>query len=493
MKPLSFGTRLWLGHVAVLASMLALAAFGADWALDRVMLGRVDDEILSLATTEQSALEANPTTPVRVLEIAPGPPSFVRLDKLVQITNLDGHVVARSLTLGSARLPTPPDLLARLRGGETVFGTVADFGEEPIRMVSLPVDVGRDHYAIQVAMSLDDAHAAMRIGRWLFLSMSVVILAVIGLTGALLARKALRSIDEMVRRARRIGEANLADRLPHPGTADEIGRLVETLNEMLGRLERSFEVRRMFSADASHELRSPLSRLRAELEVALRRPRPVAEYEDTLRSCLDEVERIQGMIEELLELARIDANEDQELPEPISVAALVEAAMLAVRPRAQQQGVVVVVADPLPEVLVNAAPVAAKVALANILDNAVKFSPPGGQVRVAVTAADDEAVIAVSDAGPGVSPEDAERLFQPFYRGKASRSADVPGVGLGLAIARVLVQRQRGRISLDARAQHGATFSMHLPRAARLPGEAALPPTSSSAAPPRVAPTRDRD
>ena len=248
----------------------------------------------------------------------------------------------------------------------------------------------------------------------------------------------------------------------------------------------------MFSADASHELRSPLSRLRAELEVALRRPRPVAEYEDTLRSCLDEVERIQGMIEELLELARIDANEDQELPEPISVTDLVEAAVLAVRPRAQQQGVAVV-ADRLPEVLVNAAPVAAKVALANILDNAVKFSPPGGQVRVAVIAADDEAVIAVSDTGPGVSPEDAERLFQPFYRGKASRSADVPGVGLGLAIARVLVQRQGGRISLDARTQKGATFSMHLPRASHLSGEDALPPTSSSAVPPRVAPTRGRD
>ncbi len=126
--------------------------------------------------------------------------------------------------------------------------------------------------------------------------------------------------------------------------------------------------------------------------------------------------------------------------------------MLVVRPQAQQQGVVVV-ADPLPGVLVNAAPVGAKVALANILDNAVKLSPPGGQVRIAVTAADDEAVIAVSDAGPGVSLEDADRLFQPFYRGKASRSTGVPGVGLGLAISRVLVQRrgsQRGPIAKPA-------------------------------------------
>jgi two-component system, OmpR family, sensor kinase len=478
MRTLGFRTRLWLGHVAVLALMLALAAFGADWALGRVILGRVDDEILALATTEEAALEDNPATPLHVFEITPGPPSFVRLDKLVQITDLGGHVVARSATLGSAYLPTSADLLARLRAGETVFRTAADFGEEPIRMVSLPVDVGRRRYAIQVAMSLDDAYAAIRVGRWLFLGMSVVILIVIGVTGALLARKALSPIDQLVRRARRISEASLADRLPHPGTADEIGRLVETLNEMLGRLERSFEVRRMFSADASHELRSPLSRLRAELEVALRRPRPVAEYEETLRSCLDEVERIQGMIEELLELARIDANEEQELAKPISVTDLVEAAVVAVRPRARQQGVVVV-SDCFPDVLVHAAPVATKVALANILDNAVKFSPAGGRVRVAVTAPDGEAVIAVSDTGPGVAPEDAERLFQPFYRGKASRAAGVPGVGLGLAISRVLVQRQGGRISLDASDKEGATFSVHLPRASR-PDEPDLESATSS-------------
>ena len=467
MRSLSLRTRLWLGQVMVLALMLALAAFGADWALRRVILGRVDDEILALATAEETVLEDSPPPPLRVFEIAPDPPPFVRLNKLVQITDLDGHVVSRSATIGSARLPTPPDLLARLRAGATEFRTVTHFGDKPIRMVSLPIEVGRSRYAVQVAMSLDDAYAAIRIGRWLFLGMSVVILAVIGLTGALLARKALRPIDQMVSRARRIGEANLADRLPHPGTADEIGRLVETLNDMLERLERSFEVRRMFSADASHELRSPLSRLRAELEVALRRPRPVAEYEETLRSCLDEVERVQGMIEELLELARIDTTDEQEPAEAISVTDLVEAAVVAVRPRAGQQGVVVIV-DRLPDVLVNAAPIAAKVALANILDNAVKFSPAGGQVGIAVTAVEEEAVITVSDAGPGVSPDEAERLFQPFYRGKASRSTGVPGVGLGLAISRVLVQRQGGRISLDAPDERGAAFSVHLPRARRL-------------------------
>jgi len=136
----------------------------------------------------------------------------------------------------------------------------------------------------------------------------------------------------------------------------------------------------------------------------------------------------------------------------------------AVRGKAEHRGVMLTV-EPSPELLVNAAPIATQVALANILDNAVKFSPTGGQVRVVVTAERDEAVIAVSDAGPGVEPQEVPRLFQRFYRGHASRAADVPGVGLGLAIAQALVDRQGGRISVEAPAANGATFSVRLPRA----------------------------
>jgi two-component system OmpR family sensor kinase len=467
VRPLGFKTRLWLGHVAVLALLLAAAALGADWALRRLVLGQViDDAILSLASTEAAALQVDSTQPVRVHEMGPGggPPSFVRLDKFVQIIDLDGNAVARSVTLGTARLPAPQTLLARLRDGETVFATVTDFGEEPVRMVLLPVETGRGHYGIQVAMSLDDAYAVLTAGRWLFLGMSVVILTAIGLTGAWLARRALRPIDEIVTQARRIGEANLTERLPHPGTRDEISRLAETLNEMLARLQLGFEVQRRFTADASHELRSPISRLRAELEVTLRRPRTPGEYEEALRSCLDEVHRIQALTEELLELARIDGQQEPEPPKPVTVREIVEGAMAAVRPAAAQRGVKLGM-DVAPEVLVNMAAGAAKVAVANILDNAVKFSPVGGKVTVAVTAVAAEAVIAVSDTGPGVSPDDAQRLFERFYRGKASRASAVPGFGLGLAISRALVERHGGRISVETPAYKGATFSVHLPRA----------------------------
>src|SRR5262245_26074779 len=194
MRPLTFKTRLWLGHVAVLAAMLAVAAFGADWALRRVVIGRViDDAILWLASTEAAALRAE-GQPVRVHEIPPGagPPSFTRLDKFVQVVDLDGRVVVKSATLGTAALPRPPGLLARVRDGETVFATVSDFGEEPVRMVLLPVTAGQSRYVVQVAMSLDDAYAVLRAGRWLFLAMSVVILAGCGAASARLARSAPR-------------------------------------------------------------------------------------------------------------------------------------------------------------------------------------------------------------------------------------------------------------------------------------------------------------
>jgi len=213
-----------------------------------------------------------------------------------------GAVVARSANLGTARLPTPPALLERLQAGEQVFETLRDFGDEPVRLLSIPLEVGGARYAIQVGGSLDDADAALRGARWLFLAMSAAILLAVTLTGAMLARAVLRPIDRIVSRARVMGAKALAQRLPRPAGRDEMSRLVDTLNEMLARIERVFEAQRRFTADASHELRSPLSRLRAELEVTLRRTRDPVEYQEALQSCLGEVERLGSLTEGLLTL-----------------------------------------------------------------------------------------------------------------------------------------------------------------------------------------------
>jgi two-component system, OmpR family, sensor kinase len=467
MIRLTLRERVLLWHVAAVGLILALAALGADWVFSRMVLGQFDQSLMSLAQTEAGLVLADSKEPPRVHDVAPGSSAsfFPRLDKFIQIVDTDGHVVARSANLGGARLPTSPLLLDEVNRGEQVFETLAHFADEPVRVLSVPIQVGAARYAIQIAGSLDDANAALRTARYLFLAMAVGILGAVVLTGSILVRGILRPIDRLVAQARVIEGSALGQRLQHPGSGDEIARLVETLNEMLGRIEQVFEAQRRFTADASHELRSPLSRLRAELEVTLRRPRERLEYEEALRSCLAEVERLSRLTEELLTLARLEAGEPHEAPlEPVRLAPILDEAVARLEPEARRREVKMLM-DPPADLSVKVAAAAATLVVANVLDNAVKFSPPGGWVRIQVTSEGSAAVVAVSDSGPGVPEEEMPRLFERFYRGSAARSTEIPGVGLGLAICRLLVDAQGGGISVASAPGGGATVRVRLPLA----------------------------
>jgi len=465
---LSFRHRLSLWHTAAIACFLAVGAFAGHWALARLVLGQLDAALVALAETEASALEADPRHPLRVHEFAPGtaPPSFVRLDRFVQIIDLEGNVVAKSANLGTARLPAPQATLERLRAGEIVFETFGDFGEEPIRVAALPARAGGGSYAVLVSGSLDDAYGILNAGRWLFLGLCLLLLAGVAVTTAVFARRALRPVDEIVAQARRIGESNLAERLPQPVRQDELGRLVDTLNAMLARVERGVETQRRFTADASHELRSPLSRLRAEIEVTLRRPRDAAEYEETLRSCLEEVERLSQLTEELMTLAHLDAEEKPGREAPaVALLPIVDDAVRRLATQAGRCAVSVLVEPSGPAPAVKVGSTAVGLALANILDNAVKFSPAGSAVRVGVSTDGAQALIVVSDNGPGVAPDELPRLFDRFHRGTAARESEAPGFGLGLAISRAVIERQGGSIAVESAAGGGARFSIRLPLA----------------------------
>lgn len=465
---LNLKTRAVLLQVVAAALILGAASLGANWVFSRMVLGQFDQALLELFKTEASAVLADPRQPLRVHEMPSGtaPPSFPRLDKFIQIVDLEGRVVARSANLGSVHLPTTPELLARLRSGEQILETLHDFGDEPVRMLSAPIKVGDASYAIQVAGSLDDARAALRSARLLFLISSAAILVAVGVAGALLAWAILRPIDRIVNRARMMGATALTERLPHPGGGDEMARLVETLNEMLGRIEQVFDAQRRFTADASHELRSPLSRLRAELEVTLRRPRNRAEYEETLRSCLSEVERLSRLTEELLTLARLDAGEAQEIPtQAAPLAPILEEVVTRMASDALRRNVKIMLDVPA-ELAINVAPATAALIVANVLDNAVKFSPPDGEIRIRASIEDGAVIVSVSDSGPGVTEEEIPRLFERFYRGSAARRTEVPGTGLGLAICRILAESQGGSVSVMSGAGGGAVVRVRLPLAA---------------------------
>ena len=477
---LSFRRRVGLAHQAVILSVLALAACAAYLGLSIAVHGQLDTALLTLAQTE-ARLQAAPGAlpPVRVNEAAqdasaplaggvsestPALMSFTRLDRLVQIVDADGAVLARSANLAAHRLPLHPATLARVSAGHTVYETLADFAEEPTRLVTLPVRVGADHTlrAVQVAGSLDDVQNVLNVAAGLLLLMSAVLLLSVGAAGAVLMRRVFSAIDDVVQKAHRIGEEDLSQRLPHPGTTDETGRLVDTLNEMLARIEHGFDVQRRFTADASHELRSPLSRLRTELELALRRPREPAVYIETLRSGLEEVERLTLLVEELLTLARIDAGQEQGRAERVELNRLVEDALARMRPIAQARRVDLRLEAPGP-VRAKVAPGAASLVLDNLLDNAIKFSPAGSCITVQLGVEGPHAVLRVRDAGPGVRGEELKRIFERFYRGPSARPGSTPGMGLGLALSQALVQANGGSISAANGTPRGAVFEVRLP------------------------------
>jgi two-component system OmpR family sensor kinase len=466
---LGIKARLTLWHGTAVALILGGTALVSDRVLSQMVDAQVDSALLALAETEAASALDDPEGRIHLHEVRAevGATSLGRVDKLVQILDAEGHVMVRSATLGGATLPASPALLARLRRGEVVMETLPDFDGEPVRVVSLPIEVeGRFRYAIQVGTSLRAPVAFRRSARLLFLGGSGAILGAVTLIGVLLARGALRPMDRIVAMARRIGESSLRERLPDPGTPDEIGRLVATLNEMLDRIERSFESQRRFTADASHELRSPLSRLRSELEVTLRRPRDASGYEAVIRSALEEVERLSRLTDELLTLARLDAGEGGDTPAiPVFLTPLVEEELRRLQAAAKERKITVVL-EGIPGLSVRVAPEALRLVAGNLLHNAVKFTPPEGRVTVRIRPEAGQAVLTVSDTGLGIPTGDLPRVFDRFYRASGSRSPDIPGVGLGLAIVRAIVEAHGGKIVVNSPPGEGATFTVRLPLAA---------------------------
>ncbi|MGV7207545.1 sensor histidine kinase [Oxalobacteraceae bacterium A2-2] len=462
MRVLSLRRRLVLPHLLAILVAVGGTAAGGWWLLSQSLLRQLDGALLALAETEVAAL-AEGAGPVHVHEAPAGSiPSLVRLDRLVQIIDGNGHVLARSANLGPERLPVPAALLARLAAGETVFETLPDTSEEPLRRVSLPAQVDGQAYAVQVAGSMDDMNRVRKSAAILFACMAAVLLAATGWAGARLSRKVFVALEHIVDQAAQIEDGKLDRRLPHPGGDDEVGHLVDTLNAMLGRIERAFDIQQRFTADASHELRSPLSRLRAEIEISLRRPREQAYYVGTLRSCLDEVERLTTLVEELLLLARLDGGQQGAPAGRIELVRLACDAVSRMRPAARERGVELVLDNAASEaVLVELAPLA--LALRNVLDNAIKFSPAGAQVLVRTATERAEAVVEITDQGAGVAASELPFLFDRFFRGERARAGQVDGYGLGLALSKAVLQAHGGAIEAVNLAQGGARFSLRLP------------------------------
>jgi heavy metal sensor kinase len=348
--------------------------------------------------------------------------------------------------------------------GESTLETVAGPGAEPLRVFTMPiVRDGRVVDIVQVGTSVRRAEAVL--DRYLQTLLVLIPLGVglAALGGAVIARIALRPVDEMTRTARRITAEDLSRRVERPGTGDEMERLALTLNGMLARLEAAFTQTRRFAADAAHELRTPLAALRGGIEVALRAERTPEEYRRVLASSLEEVERLIRLAEDLLLLSRSSAGPDVTRA-PVDLEPLL-LDVFDVGARLGQAAGVSVRTDAMASATVRGDATALRRALLNLIENAIKYTPPGGKVELGLTTGDGLAVITVSDTGIGLDPADADRIFEPFVRLDAARARDTGGAGLGLAIARSIAVAHGGTLTVESRPGAGSRFVLRLPLA----------------------------
>ncbi len=337
-------------------------------------------------------------------------------------------------------------------------------GEARWRVYSQPVQApdGQSVVWLQVAQSLAPLQDTLEnLRTQMFLGLPLI-LALAGLGGYFLADRSLRPIDRITRTAQTISAGQLSRRIGYTGPPDEVGRLAATFDQMLDRLQAAFDRERRFTADASHELRTPLTVLKGHLGVILSRPRTAEEYESALRDLEREVDRLIHLSTDLLFLARLDQRRLPWRPQALDISDLLNAVVEQIQPLADAKGLLLETTME-PGLVIQGDPDHLIRLFLNLLDNAVKYTPPDGQVTLRAGKGGTGVWIAIGDTGPGIPAEHLPHVFERFYRVEKARSRESGGAGLGLAIAYEIARWHGGTIEAQSEPGHGTIFTVHLP------------------------------
>lgn len=460
--------RFLLAARAAGATAVALVALSvATLFMLKVVLDReLDSGILSVASIQAASLADGPSGAMHFHEWELTPEEAASVQDLVQYAQVwdsDGTSLLRSQYM-TADLPVDPRALEAASAGEVVWGQ-QDFAGAPVRTVFYPLErLGPAHrtHVLQVAAPVARRDEMLR-RAGVFLLLLTLSLTSATFGGAWwLADRAVRPIHEVMDQAEEIGARSLDRRIHAYADATEYRRLVQVLNTMLGRLQSGFEAQRRFTADASHELRSPLTAMRGEIEVALRRDRSPSEYRDVLESTLEEVERLSETSDELLTLARSDARVLVAAPEDIDAAEVVRSVLERLGGRASRRGVALdlrggehVSATVDPGMLGRIA--------WNLVDNAIRHART--RVETEVAARDGVLEVVVRDDGPGLGGIESDDLFGRFFRADQARTPDgtTGGTGLGLAIVRALAEAHGGTATAAEGEGGGSVFTVRMP------------------------------
>jgi len=462
IKALPLRIRLSLWYFAMFATAGCLLSVASWWMLRRSvdstenhdLQERAEDVQLLLAHEDPRKTAADLTR--EFTEIY----SIKDDGKWLQVLDQDGNWIYRSKRMVAENpvLPRPDQLPSE--------GTLAEFhqGTRFVRILAYPITVRGKKYSVQTGIALNKSMVLLNSFRadLLLLTPAVILLAAMG--GYWMSRKALRPVALLAMEARRITDRNLDTRLPVPNANDEISDLSNTLNQMLQRIDKAFASVRAFTGNASHELRTPISLLRAEIEVALYRPRTPEEYRATLSRLHEETMRMTNLVENMLSLARADGGAEALTLVPIDLDSLFERigqtwkksmqlALIDFRVEIQNHGVALL-----------GDPTSVSRLLSILLENACKFTSPGGSVVLSAALAGESVVVSVQDTGIGISADDLPRIFDRFYRGAQTDVPSSRGSGLGLALGKWIAERHGTHLVVESEPGRGSRFSFSLER-----------------------------
>ncbi|ULA65741.1 MAG: Heavy metal sensor histidine kinase [Nitrospira sp.] len=463
--PLRLRLTLWYG--STLALVLIVFSVVLYHVTERSLRDAVDQSLEETANTAVRSLEERGFLPlIDEEELLSQFPELARIDKFFQIFSPSGTITLRSPNIKQHDVPLSRTALETTFSGKSIFESAKYPKEPPLRLVSVPIIYrGNLLYIVQVGTSMESIDETLRRLLLVLLVTVPIALAVSLASGWFLAGRALRPVDAITLAAQRIAAGDLSQRLTMSTSPDEIGRLASMFNDMIGRLDVSFRQIRQFTSDASHELRTPLTVMKGETELTLRRPRPLGDYQTVLESNLEEIDRMTHIVDELLFLSRADMGEVKMETLPVSLESLVEDIHRQAPLLGQERNIAVTLGAVQPAV-VQGDELRLRELLLNLVENAIKYSHPDGNVEIALVADGANARLSVTDQGIGIASEDLPRIFHRFFRTDGARAHTKKGTGLGLAICAWIAEAHKGRIDVTSELGAGSTFTVTLPLAA---------------------------
>jgi heavy metal sensor kinase len=455
-RTLAFRLTVWYAAIFTVSSLLAFFFFYLQIA--SILRERTDEDLLDDIGEFSALLAAKGIEEVKQTMILEAKTDGEK-DVFYRLLSTDGKELGSSELFFWGQLSVNQAALQRIaKDAKPVLETLTIEGRRhKARTVYAPIGPGT---ILQIGMSLEDNDEFLAEFREIFGATIAVVMVLAGLLGWFMAKRALKNVEEVTRTARAISASDLGQRVPVTGRAEEIDRLATTFNDMLDRIQALITETKEMTENIAHDLRSPITRIRGMAEIALTTGKAIDEYEAAAASTVEDCDRLLEMINTMLYISQTEATAGKLATEEVDITGVVRDACELFQPVAEDKGVDLVV-EIGTDLRVRGVLQGLQRMLANLIDNALNYTPSAGTVTVSVSGDEKLGIIAVKDTGIGISPDELPHIFRRFYRCDQSRSR--PGTGLGLTLVEAIVHAHRGQIAVTSIPNVGTTFTVILP------------------------------